>query len=160
MALLPKKDDHGPLAQKPTSLLPMVYRLWAATRGAIPKEWFIKEGHASASGQGKSKGADTAAWMAAAQAELASASGYEAFAAYIDCEKCYVHISLSNLAFQKCLQGLGKHVSLAAAQYAGQRYVRWAGAMSKPGGPMHPRYPCRLPLGQWHAPFVLAPRYV
>ena len=25
VALLPKKDDHGPLAQKPISLLPMVY---------------------------------------------------------------------------------------------------------------------------------------
>ena len=103
VALLPKKDDHGPLAQKPisTSLLPMVYKLWAAARGAILKEWFVKEGHASAWGQGKSKGADTAAWMAAAQAELASAGGYDAFAAYIDCEKSYDHISLGDLAFQK-----------------------------------------------------------
>ena len=76
----------GPLAQRHISLLPMVYKLWAAARGAILKEWFIKEGHASAWGQGKVKGADTAAWMAAARAELASAAGYEAFAAYIDCE--------------------------------------------------------------------------
>ena len=94
MALLPKKGDHGPLAQRPISLLPMVYRLWAAARGAILKEWFVREGHASAWGQGKGKGADTAAWMAAAQAELAAAGGYDAFAAYIDCEKCYDHISL------------------------------------------------------------------
>ena len=35
VALLPKKGDHGPLAQRPISLLPMVYRLWAAARGAI-----------------------------------------------------------------------------------------------------------------------------
>ena len=111
------------------SLLPMVYRLWAAARGAILKEWFAREGHASAWGQGKGKGADTAAWMAAAQAELAAAGGYDAFAAYIDCEKCYDHISLSDLAFQGCQQGLGRLVSLAAAQYAGQRYVRWAGAL-------------------------------
>ena len=69
------------------------------------------------------------------KAELASAGGYEAFAAYIDCEKCYDNISLSDLAFQGCMQGLGKLVSLAAAQYAGQRYVRWAGAMSKPWTP-------------------------
>ena len=87
VALLPKRDDHSPLAQRPISLLPMVYRLWAASRGAILKEWFAREGHASAWGQGKGKGADTAAWKAAAQAELAAAGGYDAFAAYIDCEK-------------------------------------------------------------------------
>ena len=52
VALLPKKDDHGPPAQRPISLLPMVYRLWAAARGAILKEWFAREGHASAWGQG------------------------------------------------------------------------------------------------------------
>ena len=65
VALLLKKDDHVPFAQGPISLLPMVYRLWAAARGAILKEWFVKEGHASARSQGKGKGADTAAWMAA-----------------------------------------------------------------------------------------------
>ena len=59
----------------------MVYKLWATARGAILKDRFAKEGHASAWGQGKNKGADTAAWMAAAQAELASAGGYDAFAA-------------------------------------------------------------------------------
>ena len=116
VALLPKKDDHGPLAQRPTSLLPMVYKLWAAARGAVLKEWFAKEGHASAWGQNKGKDADTAAWMAAAQAELASAGGYDAFAAYIDCEKCYDHVSLNDLALQGCLQGMGMLVSLAAAQ--------------------------------------------
>ena len=52
VALLPKKDDHGPLAQRPISLLPMVYKLWAAARGAILKEWFAREGHAPAWGQG------------------------------------------------------------------------------------------------------------
>ena len=52
VALPPKKDDHGPLAQKPISLLPMVYKLWAA-RGAILTEWFAREGHASAWGQGQ-----------------------------------------------------------------------------------------------------------
>ena len=52
VALLPKKNDHSPLAQRPISLLPMVYRLWAAARGAILKEWFTREGHPSAWGQG------------------------------------------------------------------------------------------------------------
>ena len=142
VALLPKKDDHGPLAQRPISLLPMVYKLWAAACGAILKEWFAREGHASAWGQGKGKGADTAAWMAAAQAELASAGSYDAFAAYIDCENCYDdddHVSLSDLALQGCLQGMGKLVYLAAAQYnfTGQRYVRWAGALPKPVDPTH-----------------------
>ena len=111
------------------------YKPWAAARGAILKEWFAREGNASAWGQSKGKGADTAAWMAAAQAELAAAGGYDAFAAYIDCEKCYDHISLSDLAFQGCLQGISKLASLAAAQYTGQRYVRWAGALSKPINP-------------------------
>ena len=137
VALLPKKDDHGPLAQRPISLLPTVYRLWAAARGAILKERFARESHASAWGQGKGKGADAAAWMAAAQAELAAAGGYDAFAAYIDCEKCCDHISLSDLAFQGCLQGISRLASLAAAQYTGQRYVRWAGALSKPVDPTH-----------------------
>ena len=157
VALLPKKDDHGPLAQRTISLFPMVCRLWAAARGAILKEWFVKEGHASAWGQGKGKGADTAAWMAAAQAELASAGGYDAFAAYIGREKCYDHASLNDFAFQGCLQGLGRLVSLAAAQYTGQRYVRWAGALSKPVDPTH-GIPAGCPLanGMLHL-FLLRP---
>ena len=64
-------------------------------------------------------------------------NGCEAFAAYVDCEKCYDHISLSDLAFQGCLQGSGRLVTLAAAQYVGQRYVRWAGALSRPVDPTH-----------------------
>ena len=135
VALLPKKEDHGPLAQRPVSLFPMVYRLWAAARGAILKEWFVREGHASAWGQGKGRGADTAAWMAAAQAELAAAGGYDALAAYnIDCEKCYDHISLSDLAFQGCLQGLGRLVSLAAAQYIHGTALRPLGGHAVPAG--------------------------
>ena len=137
VVLFPKKDDHGPLAQRPISLLPMVYKLLAAARGAILKEWFARGGHASAWGQGKGKGADTAAWMAAAQAELAAAGGYDAFAAHIDCEKCYDHFSISDQAFQGRFQGIGRLASLAAAQYTGQRYVRWAGALTKPVDPTH-----------------------
>ena len=82
----------------------------------------------------KGKGADTAAWMAAAQAELAAAGGYDAFAAYIDYEKCYDHISLSDLAFQGCLQGLGKLVSLAAAQYVRGAALRPMGGRPVPAG--------------------------
>ena len=143
VALLPKNDDHGPLAQRPISLFPMIYWLWAATRGAILKEWFAREGHDPKDMRllgakvRKGKGADTAAWMAAAQAELASAGDYDAFAAHVDCEKYYDHISLSDLVLQGCLQGIGRLVSLAAAQYTGQRYVRWAWALSKPIDPTH-----------------------
>ena len=156
VALLPKKEDHGPLAQRPISLLPMVYKLWAAARGAILKEWFIREGRASAWGQGKGKGADTAAWMAAAQAELAAESGYDAFAAYIDCEKCYDHISLSDLAFQGCLQGLGRLVSLAAAQYVHGAALLPLGGCVVPAGCPYPRYTRRMPAGQWNAASVPA----
>ena len=157
VALLPKKGDHGQLAQRRISLFPMVYRLWAAARGAILKEWFIREGHASAWGKGKGKGADTAAWMAAAQAELAASGGYDAFAAYIDCEKCYDHTSLTvtDFAFQGCFQGLGRLVSLAAAQYTGQPYVRWAGALSRPVDPTH-GIPAGCPLAKWNAASVPA----
>ena len=52
---------------------------------------------------------------------------------------------LSDLAFQECLQGLGKLVTLAAAQYEGQRYVWWAGALSRPVGPTH-GIPASYPL--------------
>ena len=69
-------------------------------------------------------------WPRALQAELAAAGGFSAFAAYIDCEKCYDHISLTDLSLQGCQQGLARLVALAAAQYGGQRYIRWAGAVS------------------------------
>ena len=150
VALLPKKDDHGQLAQRPISLLPMVYKLWAAARGAILKEWFVREGHASAWGQGKGKGADTAASMAAAQAELAAAGGYDAFAAYIDCEKCYDHVSISDLAFQGCLPGRGP-VRVAT--------LRPMGGSAVPASGPYPRYTRRLPSGQRHAASLLAPRH-
>ena len=35
VALLPKKEDHGPMAQRPISLLPVIYRVWAAARGSM-----------------------------------------------------------------------------------------------------------------------------
>ena len=81
VTLLPKKGDPGPLDQRPISLLPMVYRLWAAARGAILKDWFEEKGHPAAWGQGKGRGADTAAWVGAAQAELAAGQGQAAFPA-------------------------------------------------------------------------------
>eukprot|EP00972_Heterocapsa_arctica_P004410 655462-Heterocapsa_arctica.AAC.1 len=39
VALLPKKDDTSPLSQRLISLLPFVYRLWAAARAHILKKW-------------------------------------------------------------------------------------------------------------------------
>ena len=52
------------------SLLPMVYKLWAAAKADMLKERFADNGHESACGQGLGKGADTAAWMGAVHAEL------------------------------------------------------------------------------------------
>ena len=131
VALLPKKEDHAPMAQRPISLLPMVYRLWAATRGSLLKRWLGERGHVSAWGHGPGRGADTAAWMGAVQAELAAARGQDAFGAYVDCEKCYDHVDLEALGFEGCLRGLGRLVRLAAAQYRGTRFVRWAGALGR-----------------------------
>ena len=91
------------------------------------KEWFAASGHESAWGQGLGKGADTAAWMGAVQAELARAKGEAAYGAFIDCEKCYDHVRLADLEFEGSAQGLGRLVRLAARQYRGTRYVRWAG---------------------------------
>ena len=135
VTLLPKKGDHGPMAQRPISLLPMIYRLWAAARAGMLKEWFAAAGHESAWGQGLGKGADTAAWMGAVQAELAKAKGDAAYGAFIDCEKCYDHVRLGDLEFEGCAQGLGRLVRLAARQYRGTRYVRWAGAIGRGVGP-------------------------
>eukprot|EP00972_Heterocapsa_arctica_P026938 3963498-Heterocapsa_arctica.AAC.1 len=52
VALLPKKDDSSPLAQRPISRLPFVYRLWAAARSHILKKWLADHGHVSAWGMG------------------------------------------------------------------------------------------------------------
>ena len=65
VTLLPKKGDHGRLAQRPISFLPMIYRLWAAARADMLKKWFAENRHESALGQGLGKGAGTAAWMRA-----------------------------------------------------------------------------------------------
>ena len=135
VTLLPKKGDHGPMAQRPISLLPMIYRLWAAARAGMLKEWFAASGHESAWGQGLGKGADTAAWMGAVQAELARAKGEAAYGAFIDCEKCNDHVRLADLEFEGSAQGLGRLVRLAARQYRGTRYVRWAGAIGRGVGP-------------------------
>ena len=145
VALLPKKGDHAPLAQRPISLLPMIYRLWAAARGALLKEWFRENGHGSAWGQGQGRGADTAAWTGAVQAELATVEGRASCGAYIDCEKCYDHVSLAGLSFEGCLHGVGRLVKLAAAQYRGKRFVRWAGAIA-PGVSPTAGIPAGCPL--------------
>ena len=129
--MLPKKGDPSPLEQRPISLLPLVYRVWAAARGDLLRGWFAEQGHPSAWGQGAGRGADTAAWMAAVQAEVARAAGQDCFAAYIDCEKCYDRVDLGRLAAEGSLHGLGRLVRLAARQYRGTRYVRWAGAISR-----------------------------
>ena len=149
VALLPKKGDHGPLAQRPISLLPMVYRLWAAARGAILKEWFVREGHASAWGQGKGKGADTAAWMAAARTELAAAGGYDAFAAYSDCENCYDHISLTDLARQ-WMPPRPREAGLPGSSPVHGTALRPLGKCFVPAGRPYPWYICP-PDARWQA---------
>ena len=131
VALLPKKADHAPLAQRPICLLPLIYRLWAAARGALLKEWFREHGHASAWGQGAGRGADTAAWVGAVEAEIAAAQGDAAYGLFVDCEKCYDHVDLDLLVREGVQHGVSRLVAIAVAQYSSSRMVRWAGAVGR-----------------------------
>ena len=99
-------------------------------------------------------------FRSAAQAELAAGQGQAAFAAYVDCEKCYDHIPIHALESEGHRQGLGALVGLATAQYRGDRFLKWAGAVSQPVAPSH-GIPAGCPLanGMLHLHLVGAMRH-
>eukprot|EP00972_Heterocapsa_arctica_P093441 13782992-Heterocapsa_arctica.AAC.1 len=71
---------------------------------------------------GIGRGADTAAWMGAMEAEVAAARGLMSFGAFIDCEKCYDNIPIESLLTEGTKHGeIGRLVALAVHQYTGSR---------------------------------------
>jgi hypothetical protein len=126
VSLLPKKARrlaHGPKAH---CAAPPVYRVWASVRARVLKDWLREHGHSSAWGQGSGRGADTAAWIGAAEAEAANARGEDAFGAMIDADKCYDRVPLEDLAEAGAeearltrSEGLKALVGLAVEQYGG-----------------------------------------
>ena len=78
----------------------------------------------------------TAAWVGAAEVEVAQALGLVAVAGFIDCRKCYDHVILRALSRAAYGAGLGWLGELAVDQYSSERRVRWAGAYSEPMNPV------------------------
>ena len=124
------------MGQRPISLLPIIYRVWTSSRAYILKEWLRGNAHSSAWGMGAGRGADTAAWVGAAEAEVAQALGLVALAGFIDCSKCYDHVIICALSRSAYRAGLGWLGQLAVDQYQSDRRVRWAGAVSRPISPV------------------------
>eukprot|EP00972_Heterocapsa_arctica_P100300 14791411-Heterocapsa_arctica.AAC.1 len=109
---------------------------------------------------GEGKGADTAAWVGAVEAEVAAAQGKTSVGAFIDSEKCYDNIPISKLVADGTQhEGIGRLVTLAVHQYTGPRRVRWASATGHAVWPNH-GIPAGCPLANGLLHVYLMPAMV
>lgn len=86
VALLPKGGTGDPLDRRPTVLLPVVYRLWAAARAGLMRDWLRGAGVLRA---GSMAAADALAGLLGLELDEDHALGQPVVGLALDFSKCY-----------------------------------------------------------------------
>ncbi|KAJ9444813.1 Retrovirus-related Pol polyprotein from type-1 retrotransposable element R2 [Diplonema papillatum] len=88
--LLPKPGSTGdPMSQRPISITPVLYRLWAAIRAKEALEWMDKVVPSGLHGCRKKHGTDDLVWHLAALIEEAHVTGEPLYGLALDFKKCF-----------------------------------------------------------------------
>ena len=95
VALIPKDNAETVEELRPIVVLPLFYRIWAASRRAEVKEWEQGPGRSDIDVLGRS--ALDAAWELACDVECAEVEQEHVAAVFLDCSKCYERIPLHRL---------------------------------------------------------------
>ncbi len=126
VALIPKEGATHTGELRPIVILPFFYRIWAASRRVLVKNWEIGEGAHSSDVLGR--GAEEAAWELALQAESYNATGEHTVGCFLDCSKCYERVNFDQLLAECTKKGFPARIAnLAVNMYSGTRYIRFEG---------------------------------
>ncbi|KAJ9442265.1 Ribonuclease HI [Diplonema papillatum] len=125
--LLPKPGSTGdPMSQRPISITPVLYRLWAAIRAKEALEWMDKVVPSGLHGCRKKHGTDDLVWHLAALIEEAHVTGEPLYGLALDFKKCFDSVPI-DIAF-RLAEELGFHPTVLQtlrAAYSGmQRHFR------------------------------------
>ncbi|MCP4239312.1 MAG: hypothetical protein GY772_02010, partial [bacterium] len=127
VSMIPKPGATDACGLRPIGLMPVVYRLWAASRQGFVRQWLRPLDHLILGGR-PGIGAEVAALEAAVIAEEALASGEHVAAAFLDIAKAYEGVDHALLAEAALAQGFPSRVAhLAIAAYRGPRRVVLSG---------------------------------
>ena len=126
---LPKPGATTAGTRRPIALLPMLYRIWAATRKRDLQVWRDKQrglGHRPVG-----EGALDTAFLLAREAESNSAKGRPFGAIFLDCSKCYERVNLAHLHTKLQEAQVPKHlIAPALNMYHAARRCLVSGAVS------------------------------
>ena len=152
---LPKPGATTARTRRPIALLPMLYRIWAATRKWDLQVWRDKQrglGHRPVG-----EGALDTAFLLAREAEANSAKGRPFGAIFLDCSKCYERVNLAHLHSKLQEAQVPKHLiapalnmyhaaatlpGIGCSQHRNISYP-WDPTWMWPCGRLHPRLPTR-----------------
>ena len=118
-------------AWRPIGLLSSFMRIWARARAGVIARWADENGRSYLHG-GSGSGAQRAAWLQAARAELAEATGKHFAQELIDLAKCFEHVPHHLLVRFAIKHGYNLWVlRLSIATYRCERTIRIEGAFSR-----------------------------
>ncbi|MCP4242473.1 MAG: hypothetical protein GY772_18110, partial [bacterium] len=127
VSMIPKPGATDATGLRPIGLMPVVYRLWAASRQDYVRRWLRPLEHLVLGGR-PGVGADLAALEASVLACEALASGEHAAAAFLDVSKAYEGVDHALLAEAALAEGFPARIAhLAIAAYKGPRRVVLSG---------------------------------
>ncbi|MCP4244117.1 MAG: hypothetical protein GY772_26500, partial [bacterium] len=125
--MIPKPGATDATRLRPIGLMPVVYRLWAASRQDHVRQW-LRPLEKLVLGGRPGVGADLAALEASVIASEALASGEHAAAAFLDVSKAYEGVDHALLAEAALAEGFPARIAhLAIAAYKGPRRVVLSG---------------------------------
>ena len=83
--------------RRPIGLFPALFRVWAAVRAGIVKQWDAGPGAASFFSTGEGRGAPDTSWRTAARAATSSAQGGHFLEACWDVSKAFERVEFARL---------------------------------------------------------------
>ncbi|MCP4241721.1 MAG: hypothetical protein GY772_14270, partial [bacterium] len=127
VSMIPKPGATDATGLRPIGLMPVVYRLWAASRQDHVRQW-LRPLEKLVLGGRPGVGADLAALEASVIANEALASGEHVAAAFLDVSKAYEGVDHALLAEAALAEGFPARIAhLAIAAYKGPRRVVLSG---------------------------------
>ena len=137
--LLPKGGSSDPLDSRPITLLPVLYRIWAALRAAQFREWLQQSGVPTlvAGRKGTMQGAEHQGLLLGLELEEARVFGEALAGVAVDWSKCYDHLGFNYVQANFEAARVPKWFSgPLLAMYQAPRHIKIDGAMGEPHHPL------------------------
>ena len=137
--LLPKGGTADPLDRRPITLLPMLYRIWAALRATQFRDWMRSAGIPSlvAGNRGTMASAEHQGLLLGLELEEARAFEDSLAGVAVDWSKCYDHLALHYVEDNLMAAGVPAWFSgPLLSMYRAPRHIKVDGAIGVPRTPL------------------------